>query len=462
MKHNMKIKILFIGLMVLIISIIALWLYPEKVKYDKNPINQLRVIINPIYDQLKRCIDIEDVTYATIIDDIKKTDRITVTIINLKGHVIATNQKNIDIYESIFLENQLYMDQSYTRQNEGKYKLSLPIYNKAVVNGFAMFELDKSLVIDLQDNNKYATKKTFMISISVFILVLLVMMAKLIFRKEEDEFKIFRKGLINLSKGVMEAIDIDLHSEHRDLYVMYNIVVDELSYMIKKQSEYENKRKEFLTMISHELKTPIATINAYIEGLLNGLAKDDETRERYQNVIYNKMKQLSKQIEELFKYAQEESGQFKYEFSECYADEVFGRIFTSLAGQSKIEVEVVNLIPKCIISVDKTRIEQVIMNIFNNAVKHSQSDENIKLNGYRQDHEIIIEISDCGNGISPKDIPYIFDYYYQGSHSVGNDYEGIGLGLAICKDIIDKHNGVIKVKSIVGEGSTFSIIIPLV
>jgi signal transduction histidine kinase len=246
------------------------------------------------------------------------------------------------------------------------------------------------------------------------------------------------------------------------MYIQYNILVEELGYMIKQQNAYEGKRKEFLTILSHELKTPIATINAYIEGLISGVAKDEASREKYQQIIYQKMQQLTTQIEELFKYAQEESGRFKYNFEECYADELFIGIFDRLASQNKFPVKVKQLIPKCIINVDETRIEQVIMNLYNNALKHSKKADCIELTGYRQDNEIIIEVSDNGEGIDPKDMPYIFDYYYQGKSSKNEDYEGIGLGLAICKDIVSKHQGTIKVKSVLGDGTTFTIILPIV
>lgn len=161
------------------------------------------------------------------------------------------------------------------------------------------------------------------------------------------------------------------------------------------------KRKDFLTLIYHELKTPIATLNAYVEVLASGIAKDEATRQRYQQVIYDKMQQLSKQVEELFKYAQEESGRFKYNFQECYADDVFNKISASLEGQEKVVVKITNHIPKCLISVDAVRIEQVVMNIFNNAIKHSQNSDLVHLIGYRQDQEKIIEVSDQGDGVDP-------------------------------------------------------------
>ena len=102
------------------------------------------------------------------------------------------------------------------------------------------------------------------------------------------------------------------------------------------------------------------------------------------------------------------------------------------------------------------------MNLYNNAIKHTTKEEPITLKAYREDNEVVIEIEDNGEGINPKDLPYIFNYYYQGKTSKKNDYEGIGLGLAICKNIVDSHKGRMKVKSKEGAGTTMYIKIPLV
>lgn len=231
---------------------------------------------------------------------------------------------------------------------------------------------------------------------------------------------------------------------------------------MKQQQSYEGQRRAFLTMISHELKTPISTINAYVEGLISGVAEDDETKAKYLEVIFDKMQKLTKQVEDFFEYAQDEDNRFKYNFEEYYADEIIEKIFLSLVNNQRQATKVQNLLPKCIFNVDKIRIEQVIMNLYNNALKHTAEEESIILKAYREDNDVVIEIEDKGEGISPKDLPYIFDYYYQGQTSKKSDYEGIGLGLAICKNIVDSHKGTMKVKSKEGHGTTMYIRIPLV
>ena len=240
-------------------------------------------------------------------------------------------------------------------------------------------------------------------------------------------------------------------------------MVEELSYLMKQQQSYEGQRKSFLTTISHELKTPIATINAYIEGLVSGVAKDEATINNYQTIIQDKMKNLMNQVDDLFKYAQDDMNQFKYNFEEVYADEVFDKIFKPINNNNdKRHIIIKNNVPKCMINVDVIRIEQVILNFYNNAIKHTKDNGTLVIEAYRQDNELLVSVEDNGEGIDSRDLPYIFDYYYQGKTSKKSDYEGVGLGLAICKEIISKHGGRIFVKSQLGKGTKISFTIPVV
>ncbi len=453
--------------MVLFIGILTLWL--NNITIEEEPvINQIRVLVNDVYEQVHTSLSIEDdlLIYNQSQTNLGMQKGIHIKLVDLKGQLmyedplLGNELNNDDSQNPVYLKEILYMDHTYTQTYPNYYKVSMPLILDDMVMGFMIVEVDKNLIgREFQESNV----EFYLLLMSISAGLVFVFLGISIFRKDNNnELEEFKKHLEDLGKGKMSPILICDQHQFKDLYNQYNIAIEELSYMYNQENDHTQKRKEFLTMISHELKTPIATINAYIEGLVKGVAKDEDMRQRYQNVIHDKMQQLTKQIEELFKYAQEEAGQFKYHFEELYMDEVFGVIVASLSGQTKHSIRVEHLIPHCLCLVDKIRLEQVIMNLVNNAIKHSDQESDIIIKGYRQDHEIIIEVIDTGEGINPTDMPYIFDYYYQGKHEKGIDYEGVGLGLAICKDIITKHNGSMKVKSVVGEGSVFTVIIPVV
>lgn len=450
-----KIKWLYIGLIVVLSMLLILSYYLDKNDdINANPINILRVDSNELYTKITRLWPL-DTDEIQSLKAYNMEDALRYTIITLDEKVLFSNSKTIDISTTQLLKTALYMDENYKYLNPDMYKLSQVIYINNDIVGFVIFEK-----VYLTASNNY---NLLIINILIFVLIILMIfiLGLKIFKKDNRELKAIENGLKNNIKGVYEPIKIK-NSAYPKVYHTYNMFIEELEYMINRKELNKGKQKAFLTMISHELKTPIATINAYVEGLLGGIAKDEVTRERYLKIIFDKTKQLTKQVEDFFEYTQESANRFKYRFEECYADTIIEKIFHDIASQSDSHIKYENLLPKCIINIDKMRIEQVIMNLYNNAQKHTTQQDTIILRAYRANDEIILEVEDNGEGISATELPYIFDYYYQGKTSKKKDYSGIGLGLAICKSIIDSHKGRMKVKSQEGIGTTMTVIIPVV
>ncbi len=439
-------------------SLLILFFYTNNSEVENsNHINDLRLDSNQVYETICEFWPLIDENIDNIIEK-AKLDDIYLTIITLDETIIYSNSHTINISNDNILLDSLYMDNSYIINNKDIFKISQPIYHNNQVAAFVIFEK----VYDSTDIENTVSKQIIIGMIFFVIFVLILMAGFLLFSKNKKDVIIIEKGLRDISKGILKPISVTKDNDYKQVYIAFNNLVEELTYIMKQQQSYEGQRKSFLTMISHELKTPIATINAYVEGLVSGVANDEETKKKYLLIISDKIQQLTKQVEDFFNYAQDEANRFKYNFEECYADEVIGKIFSSLVNNLRPSTEIENLLPKCIFNVDKIRLEQVIMNLYNNSLKHTTKDDSIVLRTYREDNEVVIEIEDKGEGINPKDLPYIFDYYYQGQTSKKSDYEGIGLGLAICKNIINSHKGKIKVKSKIGKGTTMYIKIPLV
>lgn len=442
LRYNIIKKLILILLIVAFCLIVVIDFKQE----DFNMVNVLRVHVNPLYDAI-----LNQESY----DLNSSTDRVTLT--DLKGIVYETNHPNYTINDYIDLKEFLYQDHTYTEMTDGWHKLSLPLYLDNTVSGFAIFEIKKDVL--LQETNGYE-KYSVQSWMRLLLIFLIGFSSVLVLYQPKENLVRLNDGLSNFTKGIFIPIVTPKYSQYHDLYDHYNQAVDEMSYLIERQSMEEQKQKEFLTIISHELKTPISTINAYIEGLILGIAKDESDQIEYQKIIHEKMQHLSQQVNGLFEYAQENSDRFKYNFEELYADVYFKEVFDHLPHDKRIKIN--NMLPGCMINIDRVRLEQVVMNLYNNAVKHTTDDEEIFFTAYRQDSEIIIEVKDAGSGIEAHDLPHIFEYYYQGTDSKHHDYQGIGLGLAICKEIIDRHQGRIQVKSNITVGTSFLIGIPIV
>lgn len=454
--NNHNIKWIFAGLIAVLCTLLILSLYiGRSLQPASNPINELRVETNQLYEEITDMWPLTEDDIDTI--STTRNQELSYTIIGLDETIVYSCSTTIDLSAQRLLQQSYHMDESYMTRYPNRYKLTQPIYDGDDVVGFVIFEREYP-----RQNTPVSIGKRVVDIFAVVVAILLVVISgREFFANDRSELVAIEKGLRSVIKGSLGKISVPTSSQYTDVYHTYNTMIDELVYMTQQRIDSEGQQKAFLTRISHELKTPIATINAYIEGLAQGVATDSEARERYLAIISDKMQQLTRQVEDFFSYTQERVNQFKYNCEECYADVLIEKIFASIAGQDETRIDVQNQLPKCIINVDKIRIEQVVMNLYNNAKKHTDSSQQISLRAYRQDEDIVIEVQDTGEGISAKDLPYVFDSYYQGQHSKEKDYSGIGLGLSICKSIVDSHNGSMRVVSREGVGTTMYVMIPV-
>lgn len=428
--------------------------------HNEKTINEIRVVINPLYQKSIEFIQNGDKKMFKDLDS-----NLDYTITDTVGNVYYTTNSQKSIGDKVDLLEVLYYDKSYANRANGGFKIAFPLINENDHLGNLVVHFDENDVHPLDPPvNFYRIWQLFFTTIIVNIIVIMIFFfyhKKHVVKPAEE----LNESLANVIKGIYKKEKIGKADDFQSIFSTYNIMIEELTYLLKKQQNYVGMRKQFITVISHELKTPLSAISAYVEGLKMNVAKDEATRQKYVNVIEEKVIHLTRHIEDLFKYAQQDGNTFKIQLRERHAFDSFAKIFNSFEKQfenTKAECEIENLLPNCLVNIDEVRIEQVLQNMVNNALKHVKEEGQIKISAYRQSDEIIIVIADSGEGISPQDLPYIFDYFYQGQTSQRMDYQGIGIGLAICKDIIEKHYGQIKVKSSERQGTVFYISLPVV
>ena len=235
----------------------------------------------------------------------------------------------------------------------------------------------------------------------------------------------------------------------------------------KKSIEYSTKlrdnelnRKELINYLTHDLRTPITSIRALCEGLLDGVASTKEKKIKYLNGILNKTDEMERLSNDLFHHANIELNNFSIEKTDAYIDDVINDIFDScriVLESYDGSYSLINDLPHMLISIDSFRMEQAIINLLTNSIKYSKQNTEITINAYYNDPFFIIQIKDTGMGISKEDIPFIFDPFFRGEKSRSRKYGGTGLGLSIVKNIIELHDATIKVSSIIGEYTVFTI-----
>ena len=249
----------------------------------------------------------------------------------------------------------------------------------------------------------------------------------------------------------------ELNQLKRTFHQMEERIVAQLA-RLNKQDEI---RSEFLAYVSHDLRTPLAGMKAYLETLeLKQDSMSSEERHTYLKKAINNGDRLEGMINELFELTRLESGQIEVKEDEFIIGDLLSDIYTSL--EEKAKKNKVNLIvdckePEAQISADMAKIERVIQNLVENAIRYSKQGGDIVLRTERIDQNTHnIKIIDYGSGIAAHHLNYIFEPYYRVADDKQLKHMGAGLGLAISQRLLLLHNSTLKVESKLGKGTTFS------
>ena len=235
---------------------------------------------------------------------------------------------------------------------------------------------------------------------------------------------------------------------------------------VTREKEISNMKNDFVSHVSHELKTPLASITAYSEMLADGEANDEKTRKEFYSIIQNQAKRLNRLIEDILNTSRIESGLIKINkepISLTILIEEQLQMIKSYAEEKNITVTGQKPIVFDQVYVDRDMLSQVIINLLSNSIKYTRPGGTVKISTEVDENADLIRVSvtDTGVGIPEDEIEHVFDKYYRvGANN--KQAKGTGLGLNLVKQIIEKlHNGRVFVESRVGAGSTFGFELPL-
>lgn len=223
--------------------------------------------------------------------------------------------------------------------------------------------------------------------------------------------------------------------------------------------ELETYIAEFLGNVSHELKTPIQSIQGYIHTLLDGALEDEKVNQLFLTKASNSTKRLIELVDELtdINVLQGKNPPLDYEKFDIVklTDEVF-ELVENKALKQKISLKFKQQNSKNVmVNADKAKIRQVLINLVVNAIKYGDVEGIVEVGFYDMDENILIEVSDNGQGIAEEHLPRLFERFYRTDKGRSRDQGGNGLGLAIVKHIVEAHHQIINVRSTLGIGSTF-------
>lgn len=241
---------------------------------------------------------------------------------------------------------------------------------------------------------------------------------------------------------------------------------------VTEEFRVDKMRKDFVANVSHEIRTPLSMVQGYSEALLDDIAASPEERRELVQVIHDESLRMGRLVKDLLDLARMEAGHLEMNFQQLDVNGLIARVyrkFSALAKERHITLSRSEENPALTLeSADGDRLEQVLTNLLDNALRHTPAEKGITLTAARIEGSkgdlIEIKVADEGQGIPRKDLPYIFDRFYKADKARKRESAvgGTGLGLAIVKNLVEAHNGKIRADSIEGEGTTFTITLPVI
>lgn len=235
---------------------------------------------------------------------------------------------------------------------------------------------------------------------------------------------------------------------------------------IEDQKKVEKEKDEFLSIASHELKTPLTSIKAYVQLLDRKLKLEKESAEAgFMVKVHDQIEKLNTLITDLLDVSKIENGKLKINKKPASLENVISNAIETILqthDENKVKIKRDGIIPDILIPFDEIRIEQVLINFLTNAIKYSPQNNQVIVTTFvdEQEQEVKVNVTDFGIGIPDFKQEAVFNKFYRVEES-SLQFQGMGIGLFICSEIIKQHHGHIGVSSILDEGSTFYFTLPL-
>lgn len=291
------------------------------------------------------------------------------------------------------------------------------------------------------------------IGISLIMIIVVISISIFLSQQISKPIIVVSKMTDSIKKG-----GYDQTLEYESSIVEIDNLINSINNLSKELYNMENMRKRLTSDISHELRTPLTSIQTHLEAMIDGIWEPSEERLISVNEEVIRISHLVNQLKNLAKFDSEES---KLDISEVDLKQLVKNIIynnESYALEKNIKIN--SNLEELSAFIDKEKISQVIINLISNAIRYTNNNGEIFIKLYKIDDLMKISVKDNGIGIPNESVDYIFERFYRVDKSRSRNTGGTGVGLTICKSIIDLHGGNIEVKSEVNVGSEFIITIP--
>ena len=355
-------------------------------------------------------------------------------------------------------------DEAFERGNF-TYVTSVPLYHSNL--GDNIIILSDNYIKTIEDFVRTPDFVVPAIAIYLFIVVFLgnVLIAKYITGRIMTPINTLASGVNEISNGnLTHRIQYNHGDEFDAVCADFNGMASRLAEMVAQKQADENSRKELIAGISHDLRTPLTSVKAYLEGLRKGIATTPEMQEKYLNTIQKKTDEIEYIIKQLFMFSKIDIGEFPLNLEIVNIGDELAGMVEGLAHEYKQMGLAVSLEENTNgdVLIDTVQFKNIIQNILGNSVKYcGRDDAHAKIFCTSiGEHGVSITIKDNGPGVPDEMLTKMFDVFYRGDKARNNPSKGSGLGLAISSKIIGRLNGSIKAENVTDGGLAITITLP--
>lgn len=379
-----------------------------------------------------------------------------------KQNVIEKNQS--EVFVDIFKYSAIYESTVVL-----KGKASLPDVQKTLSQFFGE-DRSKQVIrlfakkydIDISDPSQQADPRIIAYAERLLGGVIGSASARMMMSSIVDEEEIRIDEVVSILKESQQIL-----STNRELKRKSNELkeaLDELADLNYKLKENDQLKDDFLSTVTHELRTPITSIRAFSEILFDNPDLETEDRQHYLGIVIKETERLTRLISQVLDLERYESGRQKLTLTKVSVDQLIAESLEALdqlIKEKNIHVKINNRLENQVIHCDEDKMIQVLLNLFSNALKFIEPNTGkVTVNAFQNSDFITFQVEDNGKGIPQEQQEMIFEKFFQAKNQLMRKPKGTGLGLAICKKIMDIHKGSITVTSAEGVGTTFSFSIP--
>ncbi|WP_421077895.1 cache domain-containing protein [Methanothermococcus sp. Ax23] len=419
----------------------------------------------------------------SFVDKIKEATKDTATIF-LDGLRISTNVQDDnkraigtfvskEVYDKVIKNGETYYGMAFV-VNDWYLTAYKPIKNSNdEIIGMLYVGMPKKPFIVLQNSIK-----NLILGVGILGLLIALMVSFVINGKITKPLEELKKGAEMIGNGNYDfRVHVDTNDEFGELAKAFNKMADEIrksNEKLKKQAEELEKsynelkeldklKSDIVAIVSHELRTPLTSIKGYVELVLDGtMGAITETQRKCLEIANENIDRLKRLIDNMLDLSKIERGELEMQMEKINLKELVEDVVDTLKPLAdEKNIKIIYKINDMVLNGDKDRITQVLTNLIENAIKFSPINEKVEIQVLKEGNSIHMKVIDNGPGIPKRDLDRIFDRFYQVDSPAKRIKGGSGLGLAVCKSIIEAHGGTIWVESNLGNGSIFHIIIPI-